>query len=137
MAGSKGVKCFNLAVQAFNIKKVFPGSAYTIKHNCLVWQAELTPSAISNTYTVQVKYKLKKRPDIQVLKPKLVIPEDESLPHTYPGERLCLYYPGIGEWRGDMLLVKTIVPWIAEWLVNYEIWLATGKWCGGGIHPPI
>jgi hypothetical protein len=72
-----------------------------------------------------------------VLKPKLVIPEGESLPHTYPGERLCLYYPGIGEWRSDVLLVKTIVPWISEWLLNYEIWLATGIWCGGGIHPRI
>lgn len=110
MAGSKGVKCFNLAVQAFNFKKIFPDSVYTIKHNCLIWEAELTPSALSKTYTVQVKYKLKKRPDILVLKPKLVNLEGESLPHTYPGERLCLYYPGIGEWRGDMLLVKTIVP---------------------------
>ncbi len=72
-----------------------------------------------------------------MLKPKLVVPEGERLPHTYSGERLCLYYPRIGEWRGDMLIVKTIVPWISEWLVNYEIWLATDTWCGGGKHPPV
>jgi len=21
------------------------------------------------------------------------------------------------------------------WLFYYEIWLATGEWCGGGVHP--
>lgn len=135
MAVAKGIKSHNLAVQALNLKKGFPHSAYTIKHNCLTWETELTPSALSKTYKVQIKYTLKKRPDILVLKPKLVIPEGESLPHTYPGECLCLYYPGIGEWRSDMLLVKIIVPWISEWLLNYEIWLVTGTWCGGGMHP--
>jgi hypothetical protein len=36
-----------------------------------------------------------------------------------------------------MLLTKSVVPWISEWLINNEIWLATGKWCGGGIHPRL
>jgi hypothetical protein len=137
MAGNRKAKKVSLMVQAFNLKKEFPKSRYLIRRNCLTWEADLTPSTLSKTYTVQLIYKLNKSPDIHVTKPKLVIPEGESLPHTYPGERLCLYYPGIGEWRGDMLLVKTIVPWISEWLVNYEIWLGTSKWCGGGIHPPI
>ena len=29
-----------------------------------------------------------------------------------------------------MLIVDTIVPWAAEWLLHYEIWLATGEWFG-------
>ncbi|MYD87819.1 MAG: hypothetical protein F4018_15215 [Acidobacteria bacterium] len=28
-----------------------------------------------------------------------------------------------------------IVPWTSEWLACYEIWLATGKWLGGGTTP--
>jgi hypothetical protein len=36
-----------------------------------------------------------------------------------------------------MLLCQTIVPWISEWLLHYEIWLVTGKWCAGGIHPTV
>ena len=124
-------------VQAINLKKVFPKSRYLIRRNCLAWEADLTPSALSKTYTVQLIYNLNKSPDIQVTKPKLIIPDGEILPHTYSDDRLCLYYPGIGEWRGDLLLTKSIVPWISEWLINYEIWLATGTWCGGGIHPPI
>lgn len=137
MAGGNRVKSVNLAVQAYNLKKFFPDSICAIKHSCLIWETDLIPSALSKTYKIQIKYKLKKGPDILVLNPKLEIPEGERLPHIYPGKRLCLYYPGIGEWRSDMLLVKAIVPWISEWLLNYEIWLATGIWCGGGKHPPV
>ena len=35
----------------------------------------------------------------------------------------------------NMLLATTIFPWTAEWLLHYEIWLATGEWTGGGYHP--
>lgn len=34
-----------------------------------------------------------------------------------------------------MYVCDTIVPWTAEWLLNYELWLATGEWVGGGEHP--
>ena len=56
----------------------------------------------------------------------------DYLPHTYPGNELCLFYPG--EWQHDRFLAVTIVPWTAEWLLHYEIWLATGEWTGGGRH---
>ena len=35
-----------------------------------------------------------------------------------------------------MSIADTIVPWTAEWLVHYEIWLVTGEWYGGGDWPP-
>jgi hypothetical protein len=137
MAGSKKIKRISLAVQAFNLKRMFPESRYMINRNCLTWESELTPSSLSKTYTVRLRYKLNKSPDIIVIKPGLISPDGENLPHTYSGERLCLYYPGVGEWRSNLLLARTIVPWISEWLINYEIWLATGTWCGGGIHPSM
>jgi hypothetical protein len=34
-----------------------------------------------------------------------------------------------------MFVADTIVPWIDLWLINYEYWLATGIWFGGGQHP--
>lgn len=53
----------------------------------------------------------------------------------YTDGSLCLHVPG--EWRPDMLLAATIVPWTLEWLVHYEAWLATGEWRGGGVdHGP-
>jgi len=46
-------------------------------------------------------------------------------------DRLCLYY----HYEYDvtrMLLADTVIPWASEWLLHYEIWLATGTWHGGG-----
>jgi hypothetical protein len=39
-------------------------------------------------------------------------------------------YPG--ECKHDRLLAITVVPWISEWLIYYELWLVTGRWLGGG-----
>lgn len=122
-------------MQLVHLKKLFPESTASIYRNCLTWKGEVKPTPLSETYAVQLRYTLAKSPQIKVLKPELIPPEGKCLPHIYHGKRLCLYYPGIGDWRGDMLLLKTIVPWISEWLYCYEIWLATGEWCGGGIHP--
>jgi hypothetical protein len=60
--------------------------------------------------------------------------EGESLPHVYRDGTLCLHLSG--EWNENIYLVDSIVPWTAEWLANYEIWLATGDWHGGGERPP-
>ena len=38
-----------------------------------------------------------------------------------------------GDWREDRALAWTIIPWLLEWLVEYEVWLVTGEWCGGGV----
>jgi hypothetical protein len=48
---------------------------------------------------------------------------------------LCLHLED--EWTPDMLMVDTTLPWTAEWLINYEIWKATGVWYGGGQWPPV
>ena len=135
MASKIGNKKINLAIQLHHLKRLFPQSYVHIQRNCLVWQGDLMPTVLSQAYTVRLSYKLAKSPQVNVLKPELTIPEGKRPPHTYSGKRLCLYYPGIGDWRGDMLLAETIVPWISEWLYYYEIWLVTGEWYGGGIHP--
>lgn len=124
-------------LQGYNLKKAFPNSHMQIDRSSLTWIADITPSPLSNTYKVRLDYKLSESPQIYVLKPVLIVPEGKRPPHTYPQERLCLYYPRAGEWRGDLLLSQTIVPWISEWLLHYEIWLVTGQWCGGGIHPAV
>ena len=57
--------------------------------------------------------------------------------HIYDDDknRLCLFLPNSGEWDGARMLADTVIPWVSEWLFYYEIWLATEKWCGGGVHP--
>lgn len=34
-----------------------------------------------------------------------------------------------------MHLWETVIPWTSEWLLHYEVWLATGDWHGRGEHP--
>lgn len=129
-------KLISLSTQGMSLKRLFPKSQLSLYRNCLNWEANFTPTHLSETYRIQLKYKLKSRPDVFVLEPQLEIPEGEKLPHIFPSDSsLCLYYPGIGEWSGDKLLSKTIVPWISDWLLHYEIWLSFGVWCGGGRHP--
>jgi len=137
MAYKQSIRKLNLATQGQTLRRLFPESNLQISHSCLTWTVDLTPSPLSHTYTVQLRYKLGESPQIHVLKPELIIPEGKRLPHTYPEKRLCLYLPRTGEWQGDMLFSQTIVPWISEWLLHYEIWLVTGEWYGGGIHPRI
>ncbi len=125
----------NLVVQQLYLRKLFPNADTQIRHSELIWIANIIPSPLSQTYKVKLNYKLKSSPKVKVLKPEFTIPEGEKLPHIYSGNYLCLFYPGSSDWQPDIVLAKTIIPWISEWLLHYEIWIATGKWCGGGFHP--
>lgn len=65
--------------------------------------------------------------------------DSPDFPHKYEIDadknmvRICLYR--YREFNTYKFLSKTIIPWTIEWLYFYEIWLATGEWCGGGEHP--
>ena len=137
MASKVPIKKINPLIQAHNLRKLFPLSQIRVEKGVLSWIGDVVPSPLSRKYKVRLSYKLGDSPKIHVIDPVLHAPAGERLPHTYPGKRLCLYYPRAGEWRSDMLLSQTIVPWISEWLLHYEIWQATGIWCAGGIHPIV
>jgi hypothetical protein len=100
-----------------------------------MWSGKLRPSPLSEEYAISLTYQLSSKPVVFV--PSLVQQWRGKArpPHLYPDNSLCLYYPAAREWRRDMLLADTILPWTAEWLLHYEVWVATGNWTGGGIHP--
>src|SRR5215217_7638942 len=105
--------------------------AGTTRRGVLDCRLRIQPSPASQTYTVRLIYRHGRPPKVTVTDPPLALhPDASQLPHVYPGNELCLYYPG--EWKHDMLLSATILPWTAEWLIHYELWLATGTWAGGG-----
>ena len=33
------------------------------------------------------------------------------------------------------MLTESYIPWAIEWTEFYELWLLTGTWYGGGVHP--
>lgn len=107
--------------------------------NQLIWEGVLKSSPIGNEYLVKVSYSKDGVPKVFVLEPKnLELPDGETkLAHVYDHDkqRLCLYYPKAKEWNNTKTIASTIMPWAIEWLYYYEIWLITGDWTGGGIHP--
>jgi hypothetical protein len=106
----------------------------SLQRGRLTWTGELQPTPLSRHYVMRIALGHDGLPHVRVVSPALESREGATLPHTYREGTLCLY--SRGEWNPSMSLVLTIVPWASEWLVNYEIWLATGDWYGGGDWPP-
>lgn len=126
-----------LFTQALALRRAFPASTTTLNRGELRWTGELTPTELSPPYRLRMQYRPGSNPTVRLIHPSLRCRGGERPPHLYSFERaeLCLFRPGKGEWRPDLLLVDTMVPWAAEWLLHYEFWLATGEWFGGGEHP--
>ena len=129
------IRRHNLAVQRLALSRLFQTSTSRITRSQLVWEGELTPSALSRAYRVRIRYKLRSSPRVEVVSPKLERRDGKRCEHMYSDDEPCVYLPRAREWQGDMLLAETIVPWTCEWLIHYELWLATGKWHGRGVHP--
>lgn len=123
-----------LAQQAFGLRGRFHEARIHFGALGLVCVVDLVPSPLSRSYTVQIEYNGYSRPVVKVVSPSLeAIPEGE-LPHTFENDELCLHLHE--EWGPEQLITTTIVPWAAEWLLHYELWLASGgTWCGGGHEP--
>lgn len=128
MATTARNRSLSMAQQAFGLRSVFPDASPTLKHGRLSWTGGLQPCDLSRSYTVQIIYTRGLYPAVRVVAPMLKATENGFLPHTYDNGTLCLH--DAGQWNATMLIVDTIVPWTAEWLLHYEIWLATGEWFG-------
>lgn len=127
-------KNLTFAQQALGLQSRFPDARIKIRRHKLKFVADLTPSPLSETYSVRIEFDGVHRPVIKVLSPTLRHPPERDVPHTFEEDTLCLHLPG--EWSASDLITYMIVPWTVEWLLHYEIWLATeGTWCGGGHEP--
>ena len=122
------------AMQAAALRGRFRDSQIRMSGTSMTWTATLRPSPFSRDYTVRISYTRGRFPRVEVL-PRPPSRPGEPLPHVYGDGSLCLHR--VGEWSPDMLIADTIVPWACEWLIHYEIWLATGEWHGGGEEPSV
>lgn len=123
----------------------------SVKDGVCHWRGPLCPYRFE--YEIDLKYRVPLviedltafdiQPLVTVVKP-LLEPHDDvdegPIPHIYPNRReswlpfLCLFDPDVPEWTSSDLIADTTVPWTERWLINYEFWLATGVWRGGGRH---
>lgn len=133
----------NLAQRAFDIDLLaLPGAERRfLGGRAVIYRLSLSPSEASRIYTCElVVYPGRRSPSMYVVSPDLhMLAAGRDLPHIYPsdrhGVRLCLYYPKYHEWTPGMKLSETFVPWTVRWLWYFEMWLLSGEWEGGGIHP--
>ncbi len=130
----RGPAAPSLAEQAFALRAVFPRERANLSPKRLIWRGAITPTPLSRSYCVSIAYRLHHLPEVRVLAPALEARPSQSIPHRFSSGTLCLHLDD--EWSPDMLIVHTTVPWTSEWLLNYELWLATGSWYGGGEWPP-
>lgn len=117
-----------IASQAYRMAALFPvlrANRGWHKGTC-IWRGPLQPTEASSSYHVRIEYQLGRPPRVWVLRPAL----HPSAPHRFPDGRLCLYCPRDRSWHPGLYIADIIVPWIAEWLLFYELWLETGRWVG-------
>jgi hypothetical protein len=92
---------------------------------CTGW---IQPEGSSRSYKVLIEYVLGKEPKTTILEPDI---EPSIHIHMYKDRSLCLSYPSDLRWTERSNVAELTIPWIAEWLVYYELYLVNGnKWEG-------
>ena len=126
----KSPQPINLALQDTHVQRRFPTFSCRIKRGCATWRGSLQPRSVSPIYQVEIRYKQKQIPKVNVFSPTLA----SNAPHLYSDRSLCLYWPKEWWWQQDKLIADIIIPWAASWLYYYELWLDTNEWLGPSSH---
>jgi len=139
MGGSRWrIRTLSIYEQHAYVSSLWPSFVCRASGGLLICIGIVQPLRVTNRYRVRIEYRSTLTPKAWVEDPPLSRRDpDEPIPHTYPPDRPCLFHPRYGEWRPDMRIATTVIPWLLEWLVYYEAWQATGEWRGGGEHPLI
>jgi hypothetical protein len=126
----------SLAMQHGHLLRRYPNSKVVRLRERLVWLGALIPTDYTAIYELLIDHQIGKSPLVYVPRPRLQLADGQALPHVYPLNTQCLFL-GNREWHESIAIADTLVPWASEWLLFYELWLATGgEWLGEGEHPP-
>ena len=101
----------------------------------LICIGELQPHKDTDIYKIKMVYKVGNSPKIYITSPKV---EYHDNIHMYKDNSLCLFHKNDFSWNDEKIIIaETIVPWVSEWIIFYEIWKIEGKWKGKEIkHLP-
>ena len=97
------------------------------KMNALVCEGSIQPTVYSPFYEIRVVYRFSESPQVYILNPKIEI---DTATHFYKEGNLCLFYPKDEPWKSTFRVADKIMPWVAEWLVFYELYKIDGAWYG-------
>lgn len=129
-------KKYTAMEQLSSLRANFKGDRWVVRPNGFTWWFTVTPTPLSDTYTLKFVYSQNFMPKVYVVSPRplRLAKGAKRLPHTYDTNKqlLCLYRPNNREWTTSKLISQTIVHWAVEWLYYYEDWAFSGVWRGGG-----
>lgn len=118
------------ALQAFALRQLVPTGTARLGGGRLTWIGQVRPAPECADYVLRIDVRQRLVPTVRVLSPALKPNNDGLLPHVYGDGTLCVNEAD--EWHSTMLLAQTLLPWACEWLIFYELWLATNIWYGDG-----
>ena len=109
------------------IEQYFPCFKCHLYGNRLTCKGRIIPSEDCDEYLIRIRYDYEKVPRVEIIEPTI---EPSPKIHIYGCGALCLCDPRQTPWRRLNNVHETIIPWTAEWLVYYELYLIRGKWLG-------
>jgi hypothetical protein len=123
----RGVDYRRFAIQKALVEKHFVSVRCRLRHRHLKCEGVIVPSEDCAAYHVSIPYKQDNVPDVRITKPEIV-PSQEI--HMDANGTLCLYKSTDDPWKPSDNILENIIPWTAERLVFYELYLLEGKWLG-------
>ena len=123
----RGADYRRFVIQKALVEKHFPCFKCRLSHRHLECEGFITPSINCATYRVAISYDQDGVPRVKIREPQIT---PSASIHMYSNGVLCLYEPAETPWKSADDLHKKIIPWTAEWLVFYELYLICGKWLG-------
>lgn len=131
----KGTESYRrFVMQKTLMGRFFPGFQCICNKRRLTCIGKITPSEGCNTYTIKIEYVEGSIPKVWILHPRIVM---NSETHVFKDGSLCLYHPPETPWKHTDNLHEKILPWTAEWLVFYELYLVKGVWLGKSAPHPV
>ncbi|ADB40837.1 nucleotidyltransferase domain-containing protein [Spirosoma linguale] len=98
-----------------------------LENGKLVAEGWIQPHELCGPYKVKIEYLPGMAPWVYIINPVI---EPHPAIHMYSDRSLCLHFADDHRWTDRTRIAETTVPWIAEWLVCYEVWLLTDTWIG-------
>ncbi len=123
----RGLDGRRFVIQRNLVEKFFPCFNCRSSHRLLKCEGLITPSIGCATYRIQISYAQAGIPEVRIKDPQIT---PSATIHMYRNGRLCLYNPEETPWKSSDNLHEKSIPWAAEWLVFYELYLLCGKWLG-------
>lgn len=118
------------------VERHYPAFRCQLQRNALCCRGDVASPSGEGTYQIKIDCTPGRPPKVFVLNPGVEY-RNHAHTHFYPADNsLCLYYPGDLNWSDKHHLHDKTIPWLAEWLVFYELYQITGRWEGPAVEFP-